>query len=1381
MKKQHWIDFVEYLSLIGLGAGSVLSVVTKQLLYTSAPISFALLVGFANRKRVEQIHNQKLIDSLSSLERKLSKNIKVIERQVRQLPTPEMIGDVRQSILRHTQTEITTLEESIENARREVEEHLTQLDQHNLTATRQEIGQIKSQYEELQAALDGLSSSVRKAATTERADELDQAVTRLTAETSKLQISMQSLSEHSKHTLSNVQDQVNQLSRQLKSLPPQVDASSIKREVGELVKVVADLVPRRDFNTVMSELRTLQQQQERQIHADSSLRNDIRSVYQRLQAIPDVPHLRSQLEESFTQEIRAINRRLRTFHTTPELRSKIEEVLRDELGEVQDQLTQRLSTTPYDLVFDLASDGPPDGSETSTSNGAEASAEAGQAIATGSRRVLEEALDNTQTKLTLIWPWSRHVELDGPLVRQIERFLQRERHLEIGWCHINNRQADRFLGIINRRWSINPLKQSDVQSTLQRLLSLKRRYPDYFRFKILGTLENFLISDSDFAVLGIQERLKTNTVLKHVDLKLRTTDADVIQHLIQRFEATNPPAHDIEAYWNRAITRYDLGDKAGAIADLDAILKVHPDDAAVYNLRGIIRYERKDIEGAIADLSASIALDPEQCSAYCNRGYLYSEQGDQYGAIADFSLAIQMRLDSAIAFFYRGAASQKLADHEGAISDYTEALKHAPNEPIVLYQRGMAYQVLEDINRAIADFEQAAQSFAEQGRQGNAEKAMHRLEAIRQTIRQTVQAHPHTVLVEPSEAEPSDAEPSEVGRSEVRRSEVEPLEVEPSDTEPSGFELSELSPSDAEALNAESSSDPSHTRAADEVYEDAVYLSEIPDFRDNLFSPSESGPALEDVLEEMSEKPSEELVAPDPEGTADISTTWDASPIATSEAETLLENPTPSWDEATPLQDQESVANNAASDSNNAASNSTASEEEVWVSPSFLKNQGSAFDTLSLESEDESEAERSYESDSGHSYNDSLNDCLAEADTEEPDVSLESFEETPEDWQDARPPASLGWDVFDTVPPESQAQNESDRLELEAGTSDFEHSNVEHSNVETSDFENFSLEELEEEPLGGEAWNVEESDIEDLRLEDSGLENLVLDDSDVEDPELENSKLEDSDLESLNTDDWGDEDSEFAESELSNIDFDGFDVALDESLLEQDDDALEEEAVKEGAVEEGPADDEIFAGFNYDSETYVVSVHRRSGVSSGPEPDVTPSSLDNLFGESELEQGADAVIALGAAESESLNDDPDDHQNLQENQNEDREEAIAPQASPQDALSSHERDQPELDEGITTLTDFFSVVYDDEIEDRQFSSAGAEHAASRNGKPESLDDLFYGIPQKESSDQASSSLNGSAPNSDQIYWSSADAENDAPLPETPKDESLSDFCQRFSI
>jgi tetratricopeptide (TPR) repeat protein len=367
----------------------------------------------------------------------------------------------------------------------------------------------------------------------------------------------------------------------------------------------------------------------------------------------------------------------------------------------------------YELVFDLSS-----------------REDAG--LITGSRAILEEALESAQERLILILPWADQCSLDQTLLHKLETFLNQGRQLDIGWCHLADRTDQRLIKKMQRGWMSNLARQDSMQETLHNLLHLKHTYPQQFQFKILGTSENFLVADRTFAVLGIAEGLKTSTAFPNLQLKLRTRDLEVIQGLINRFDNPVLDSDDLVAYWNRGVTRQDLGDKTGAIADFTQILQFNPEDAITYNYRGIVQHDLGRMSAALSDFSESIRLDPQPATTYCNRGFVYLEQGALDKAIADFTQALQHRPDWDLSYFYRGMAWQKSGNHYKAISDYGEALYLAPDSAVSHYYRGLAWQKLRNYPGAIADLEIAAALFETQGAQRNAQKALRSLAKLRQ-------------------------------------------------------------------------------------------------------------------------------------------------------------------------------------------------------------------------------------------------------------------------------------------------------------------------------------------------------------------------------------------------------------------------------------------------------------------------------------------------------------------------------------------------------------------------------------------------------------------------------------------------------------------------
>jgi tetratricopeptide (TPR) repeat protein len=793
MKKHSWLDALENASLVGLGVGSVASLLLKEMLFTTTPLSMLVALGLVNRRRYEQEAEQRKATAFAEMDQRLTQQIEQINQQVVAMPTPESMHVLKKGLLRKDREVAEALYGEITAVQQEMHDRFQHLEQQTLGNLRQDLSQLNGRYghlaESIAQIIEQVNALGQGAQPAGSRAELDQ----LRVDVSGILVNLENLAAQTKPNLASLEAEVTRLDRQISKLSPSFDLSSIRQEVSELVRIIADLVPKRDMIALMNDMQDMMQQQESLRQSIEAMEATAKPVAkngtngtansatpsgmlttQELEAIfaevgasqpidfsqvsaaqvyPEIQglateylnNLRSQLAsiQEFTEhlarqqkqlkdqvgqlpkaldvvaiqcQLQELSKRIPTPDSHPEFKARIQEVLEQEMQHINQQLQSLPHTPQYELLFDLNGD-QPESHE--------------QGVLAGSRAVLEEALDRSQERLILIWPWAGQSHLDDRLLAKLEDFLSHGRRLDIGWCQITDRHEERFLGKIRRGWMADAQKPT-VQESLHQFLKLKKAYPDHFQFKILGTSENFLVSDDRFAVLGIADALRTNTAFSELQLKLRTKDPEVIQRLTRCFETPNLAADDLVAHWNRAVTRHDLGDRAGAIADYSQILKLNPDDAMTYNYRGLVHYDHGDLEAAIVDFNASIAQMPNQVSAYCNRGFMRSEEGDLAGAIGDFSLAIQSRPDCAIAYFYRGMAWQKLENYSEAVANYGEALRHAPDAAVAHYYRGLGWQKLRNYQGAIAHLETAAQLFAAQANPTNAQKALRSLAKVQQ-------------------------------------------------------------------------------------------------------------------------------------------------------------------------------------------------------------------------------------------------------------------------------------------------------------------------------------------------------------------------------------------------------------------------------------------------------------------------------------------------------------------------------------------------------------------------------------------------------------------------------------------------------------------------
>ena len=114
------------------------------------------------------------------------------------------------------------------------------------------------------------------------------------------------------------------------------------------------------------------------------------------------------------------------------------------------------------------------------------------------------------------------------------------------------------------------------------------------------------------------------------------------------------------AYNDRGITRYKLGYKKLALADLTAAININPYRYKYYNNRGFMLARLEDYAGAIADYNSALLLNSNLAQAYFKRGTIYLRMNDLVAAIADFDSAISINPDFGKAYFNRGITKYKL-------------------------------------------------------------------------------------------------------------------------------------------------------------------------------------------------------------------------------------------------------------------------------------------------------------------------------------------------------------------------------------------------------------------------------------------------------------------------------------------------------------------------------------------------------------------------------------------------------------------------------------------------------------------------------------------------------------------------------------------------
>ncbi|HEX5269244.1 MAG TPA: tetratricopeptide repeat protein, partial [Gemmataceae bacterium] len=104
-------------------------------------------------------------------------------------------------------------------------------------------------------------------------------------------------------------------------------------------------------------------------------------------------------------------------------------------------------------------------------------------------------------------------------------------------------------------------------------------------------------------------------------------------------EAVRRLPDDPRGHYNRALTRYRVGDYAGAVADFGEVLRLGPPTAEVHNQRAAAQYALGDRGAAAADHRAALALAPDDANAHNSLAWLLATSPD--AALRDGAMAVE--------------------------------------------------------------------------------------------------------------------------------------------------------------------------------------------------------------------------------------------------------------------------------------------------------------------------------------------------------------------------------------------------------------------------------------------------------------------------------------------------------------------------------------------------------------------------------------------------------------------------------------------------------------------------------------------------------------------------------------------------------------------
>ncbi len=794
MKNEKWLDVTEYALLAGSGLGSIASIATQQIAYIAAPVSFLMMLNMINRQRMDQNVLKQSQEQITQVDIRVNRQLEVIDRRIQGLPSFWDLASLRKTLMQKNRANLNRLHSQLDQRLSAIEAQdvseiktdmnhmqvqqsriLESIDRitgtlqrsvsiEQLRETDGSLKQLQGRVNNMQTGLEDISRTYKPSTLRMLQGQIDYINRRFNAmpnpiDTTSLKQDVEGMMqlvselvprremrrlieelEQFRHRVNNVDEAVAPLRVTTKILRQQVTtlASFIRnnRNNNDIASHKQSMNPdmAEKFATLTEMVIQLQQ------HLDAKENNatddDLIQLQTQLESLIEthLTPLKGELDgiQTLTQTLEQQQKQLHGWiNRLPEMLDF--SALRNQMKFLGDRLDQQDiyledlgsqvvaiadgqgDLVPYELIFDLQ----PGDMETPHSS--------------NSRILIEQALKNSQSQLMLVFPRVDSTVLDSVMLQKFRIFLDRGGKLDLGIGHLGETQQTHQPRYIHQRRN-HSSSNSFLQSLLSQFTQLNRKYKSQFRFKVLGTDENFLVCDRNYAILGFQPVALQSAAFPRVAVGLKTTDLDVIQSLNDRFENPVLSETDADAYFNRALTRYELGDQQGAIDDYTQVIAINADHDIAYNNRGLVHYELGKKDAAVADLNRAILVNPSNSMAYCNRGIIRAELGNPMGAMEDYSDAVHTDANCNQAYFQRGLARSQMGNKMGAVEDLSHVIMLNEQDALAYFYRGIARTKLGDRIGAIRDLKESAKLFQAQGRNTSQQQALKAVSQLQKSL-----------------------------------------------------------------------------------------------------------------------------------------------------------------------------------------------------------------------------------------------------------------------------------------------------------------------------------------------------------------------------------------------------------------------------------------------------------------------------------------------------------------------------------------------------------------------------------------------------------------------------------------------------------------------
>ena len=136
-----------------------------------------------------------------------------------------------------------------------------------------------------------------------------------------------------------------------------------------------------------------------------------------------------------------------------------------------------------------------------------------------------------------------------------------------------------------------------------------------------------------------------------------------------------------------------------AIEYFTEAIRLNPNNFFAFLNRAYSKHEIKDFAGAWDDLNIALEIDPNSGVAFYNRAIINWKLGHQLSSIKDYSKAINRNIKISNAYATRGILKSNIGDPEGACDDWQKASENKHKKAALWVQENSLPNISKDFKK----------------------------------------------------------------------------------------------------------------------------------------------------------------------------------------------------------------------------------------------------------------------------------------------------------------------------------------------------------------------------------------------------------------------------------------------------------------------------------------------------------------------------------------------------------------------------------------------------------------------------------------------------------------------------------------------------------